>query len=100
MWDGDGATDPEKESAWEGRRTPRKEMSDKEPLAARRVRCPAGSATACNQREKQESWGDWDLERWMEAWREGELTRVTKEVADAIDGDGREEMVAQNSRTL
>jgi hypothetical protein len=55
MWDGDGATDPEKESAWEGRRTPRKEMSDKEPLAARRVRCPAGSATACNQREKQES---------------------------------------------
>jgi hypothetical protein len=50
MWDGDSATDPEKESVWEGRRALRKE-----PLAARRVRCPAGNATACNQREKQES---------------------------------------------
>jgi hypothetical protein len=54
MWDGDGATAPEKESAWEGRRAPWKEMSDEGPLAARRVRCPAGSATACNQHEKVE----------------------------------------------
>jgi hypothetical protein len=37
-----------------GRQTPRKEMSGEGPLAARRVRCPAGSATACNQHEKVE----------------------------------------------
>jgi hypothetical protein len=82
MWDGDGATAPEKESAWEGRRAPWKEMSGEGPLAARRVRCPAGSATVCNQHEKVEG-----TEK-MAVWREGELTRVAKEVAAAIDGDG------------
>lgn len=47
LWEGDAARPPEKETACEGRRAPRKERSGEGPaLEARRDRCPAERATA------------------------------------------------------
>jgi hypothetical protein len=58
LWEGTGARPPEKETACEGRRSPRRDRSGEEALEARRARCPdaaaavAGRAMACKQQER------------------------------------------------
>jgi hypothetical protein len=58
LWEGEGARPPEKVTACEGRRAPRKDRIGEEGLEARRARCPdaaaaaaavAGRAMACKQ---------------------------------------------------